>query len=516
ARENIHKQSREQAEKLSTEIKRSFKSVFKTVTETTDTRTRRYVLSNPGGELVNYELRRKMRRVGVQLQDLGTQLCWQVFIDDPGSTLGLAELVHYAESPDLANLKEPDPLPFPASIITKMTVPIEFRGVNTSDNAGALYVWKGQDSEGRHYGNRMNTADEDEQDKRIWMGPYTFHAQAPQADYELRNVRPIGAQTGQLATPKNWTSRADGSFDLIMEQLQFNGQTQVQFDIEAVFTPLPKAFTDYEALKKKTQDKYDAEVFRLVKKTYMESVRDRIKAAHSIASRPSWDLREEERTVVYRGLLRRLMLDSWSKMSPPTLPLSPEAEEQRRLNHVRSEIVRAIFDVDAMLYFVAPEWWLPRQHRTSHTFNPNVPVKGQTVNLNEENRIRWKDVPKRTDNYSITEESQPARLGSSLGWLMQLDGDNLRNAFLNAPWVKAVIPIRPGRESAALNWLKAIEGHEHDGWTANFVPTTDEDARLVEEVEADGNPPQLGYILEKIAEKLAATNSDITQTLESD
>jgi hypothetical protein len=54
-----------------------------------------------------------MRRVGVQLQDLGTQLCWQVFVDDPGSALGLAELVHYAESPDLANLKEPDPLPYP-------------------------------------------------------------------------------------------------------------------------------------------------------------------------------------------------------------------------------------------------------------------------------------------------------------------------------------------------------------------------------------------------------------------
>ena len=99
---------------------------------------------------------------------------------------------------------------------------------------------------------------------------------------------------------------------------------------------------------------------------------------------------------------------------------------------------------------------------------------------------------------------------------MQLDGDNLRNAFLNAPWVKAVIPIRPGRESAALNWLKAIEGHENDGWDADFVPSTDEDAQLVEEVEADGNPPQLGYILEKIAEKLAAQNSDITQTLESD
>jgi hypothetical protein len=30
-----------------------------------------------------------------------------------------------------------------------------------------------------------------------------------------------------------------------------------------------------------------------------------------------------------------------------------------------------------------------------------------------------------------------------------LDGDSLRNAFLNTPWVKAVIPIRTGQERAA-------------------------------------------------------------------
>ena len=34
----------------------------------------------------------------------------------------------------------------------------------------------------------------------------------------------------------------------------------------------------------------------------------------------------------------------------------------------------------------------------------------------------------------------------------------MRNAFLNAPWVKAVIPIRPGKEEAAINWLKGVEG----------------------------------------------------------
>jgi hypothetical protein len=59
-------------------------------------------------------------------------------------------------------------------------------------------------------------------------------------------------------------------------------------------------------------------------------------------------------------------------------------------------------------------------------------------------------------NYLITEDSAVAKLGSSLGWLLQLDGDSMRNAFLNAPWVKAIVPIRPGREREATEWLKGV------------------------------------------------------------
>jgi hypothetical protein len=59
--------------------------------------------------------------------------------------------------------------------------------------------------------------------------------------------------------------------------------------------------------------------------------------------------------------------------------------------------------------------------------------------------------------YLITEETAPAPLGASLGWMMQIDGDAHRNAFLNSPWVKAVLPIRPGRESEAIEYMKRGE-----------------------------------------------------------
>jgi hypothetical protein len=45
-RENTHKRMREQTVKLSSEIKENYKSTFKTITETTDTSSKRYVLNN--------------------------------------------------------------------------------------------------------------------------------------------------------------------------------------------------------------------------------------------------------------------------------------------------------------------------------------------------------------------------------------------------------------------------------------------------------------------------------------
>src|SRR5262249_53928000 len=103
AREQNHKEMRQQSTKLASEIRTNFKSAFKTVTETTDTRSKRYVIQNPTEKLVNYELRRKMRQVGVQMQDVGTQLCWQGYVDDPGRELGVGQLVHLEAKSDLSH-----------------------------------------------------------------------------------------------------------------------------------------------------------------------------------------------------------------------------------------------------------------------------------------------------------------------------------------------------------------------------------------------------------------------------
>jgi len=113
ARETTHKRMREQTEKLSSEIKENFKSTFKTITETTDTSSKRYLLNNATPDLINYELRRKMRQVGVQVQDIGTYLCWETFVDEPGRELGLANLVNIATPADLAAVSDQNEILLP-------------------------------------------------------------------------------------------------------------------------------------------------------------------------------------------------------------------------------------------------------------------------------------------------------------------------------------------------------------------------------------------------------------------
>jgi hypothetical protein len=89
--------------------------------------------------------------------------------------------------------------------------------------------------------------------------------------------------------------------------------------------------------------------------------------------------------------------------------------------------------------------------------------------VSSDSTVSWEGVnSNREDNYWITDDSKPAKLGSSLGWLQQLDGDNMRNAFLNAPWVKAVLPIRPGKEKQAINWMTHASVEGTDGLDSKY------------------------------------------------
>lgn len=57
-------------------------------------------------------------------------------------------------------------------------------------------------------------------------------------------------------------------------------------------------------------------------------------------------------------------------------------------------------------------------------------------------------------NYPLISKSQgKAPTGSSLGWKHQVDGDTKRDMFLNAPFAWACLPVRPGKENDAVEFL---------------------------------------------------------------
>ncbi|MEY2433667.1 MAG: hypothetical protein QOC92_3392 [Acidimicrobiaceae bacterium] len=500
SRETTHKHMRQQSEKLSSEIKRNFKTTFRTSTEVTDTTSRRYVIANASPRLVNYELRRKMRKVGVQVQDIGVQLCWHTFVDDPGKALGVGMFVHLGEPPEMADLVHPDQPVAPTAQREELAFAIPFVGLDTDDTDNAYT--DGSETE-------VGFLDSTEHIEPNFPQRVTFKSPgftltdvviSTEGDDAKISARDIHSDEGSSA----------GTFTAHLDYVNWHGRDVVNAKAALTWSPTQASVDAAKAQYDTKMGEYTAEKARRFKEAFIKASRERIELASQIRPRPATTLREEERTVVYRRLIRQLMGVSG-------------AEESR---HVISELVRSIFDVDKMLYFVAPEWWMPRVHRSAQHLGEEQPGPGPAVGgasgtvttpsgaiLRNKMLTSIQDAlvskaslvvetlgegapPRRTtipaqdivdwggaaeagrDNYYITDKSEPAKLGSSLGWLIQLDGDDLRNAMLNSPWVKAVIPIRVGKERAAMNWLRQAHVEGDDGLDAEYAAAADDPPAL--------------------------------------
>lgn len=483
AREKTHKSMREQTQKLSSEIRKNYKSTFKTITEITDTNSTEHLLTNATDKLINYELRRKMRQVGVQVQDVGTYLCWQTYVDDPGRDLGLANLMHIAQSAELDGLKHPEEIPRLQISTEVKSVTIPFIATN-DEGAGKDEVYvDGEESDGNNEGTFGSG------DFETIQANFPLEFVSPKANHELKQVefeamgKPV---TASIVANTLKSVGGQASFELHLDTVNFEGSNSVQINLTLHWEPNSDANKEIDAQNLANTDNFKAAEKTAFENAYLETIKDRINAVSNITARNTQDLREEERIVIYRRLIQEMLLN---KVSAP----------DDKTRHVLAELIDSIFDVDKMLYFVAPEWWRPRLHKSKQqlyqtanssasqvnsfaslksnqeSFASNFPLKfvGELSNLMKNdpdpstvdprilvaNSAGWGDtVGTNRDNYYITEDSAPAKFGSSLGWLMQIDGDNRRNSFLNSPWVKAVMPIRPGKEKAAINWLKAVEG----------------------------------------------------------
>lgn len=466
AREQTHKKMRQQSEKISSEVRQSYKTTFKTTTENTDTSSKRYLLNNNTQKLINYELRRKMRQVGVQVQDIGSYLCWETFIDDPGKPLGVANLVHIARPADLVPIPPPSEIPVPSDKVVTFQTNI---------------VWDFDDNEQNNkYHPEVN---------RRFVPMTTYNIPSGPDGYDLKITDSEGFvdifQISGTGEDFHGTWAFKGRFINNSSQIWLGVDTgnhgiewdeRVDFVVGGALTYTPNAAKKAEiaAANKKITDAAgvtNAENIRKTKDAYIKAAQERIEIASNIKTRKFEELREEERTIVYRNLINSLMTDHNYKY----------ADNETR--HILSELINSIFDIDKMLYFVAPEWWKPREHPNFLGVNDLMSQYGDSV-------VSWADGVPRPSNYLITDKSQPAVMGSSLGWLLQLDGDNLRNAFLNSPWVKAVIPIRPGKEQAAIKWLQSVKVEGSEGLDAAYsAPQEELNEISTKLLEKDPNDP---------------------------
>lgn len=509
--EQTHKQTRTQSAKVSSEITRNFKTTFKAVTEITDTSSRRYLVQNTTGQLMNYELRRKMRKVGVQLQHIGNRICWQVFLDDPGRDLGLGELVQAIPAPDLSSIKKPEP---PDKLAPKET---PFTGVFP------IRKWPGtandippnEDFPFRNPNGPEPNRISSHNNRDHAVADVDLSAAAPSPGYILAAVRLLGAKSGGADTkfvpemPIKVLDANTGTFKVMANFFNSGDANTIALSFTLTWNPpqVNPAQADYE----RELAEYTDRVGEVQRASYAEAIRQRLKLASSIRPRPLEDLRDEERLSVYGQLLHLLRV----------VPDDPATTSD---DHLTSELIQQIFDVDEMLYFAAPDYWRPRNqdvHPGSGTVGrypvPPAPpdpstdmMAGQTVLSWYSHTGRHNEIgpnlsaePRWRVNYLITEETQPAPKGSSLGWLVQLDGDERRNEFLNAAWVKAVLPVRPGHEKDALRWLIEVEG---EGGLDTAYPVQ------------PGDPPEyrdktVGEVLGLLTGTLQTANTDMANTL---
>ncbi|MGN4810516.1 hypothetical protein ACTFSP_23825 [Bacillus cereus group sp. MYBK108-2] len=612
ASETMHKRTRTQTAKVTSEIKRNFRTSFKTVTEATDISSRRYILQNSTTELVNYEMRRKMRKVGVQLQHVGTRLCWQLYIGDPGKDLGLGDMVHVVEGPDLTAIKKPEKLPDPEpkQVTFRFNVPFKPKP-GTDEDAKLTYTPHPQNA---CRGLNPTSPGIDDTIQFCFEEPLP----PPPRDYELSKVFSVDRQGAQVDLLQPTLHPTTNTIKVQLTFVNFQGRKSLPLDIVLLYEPTEALKQKINTLNAEAEAAYKKEVAQLQHEAYGKAVRERLQLISSMRTRSPEDLRSEERRSVFRSLIRRLGELGHYPQNPQQLP------------YLESEQIQQFFDVDEMLYFVAPDFWRPgplcsppptKNSVGRYPVPPEeepvagtktLPLAGQTVagwysradeykamnsvevacltinsapttvgditvTLNGVTQnvaidpsvqltatdvatlIRgtsfsgWTTSGKgvtvtftatstgpMTDatyspgstgaagimtttiqgtsvgqeppasewrvNYLITEQTQPAPMGSSLGWLIQIDGDERRNEFLNAAWAKAILPIRPGQEATAIDWITKVEGEVALGRDYCYQEGDPEEFR----------GKKVGEVLKIIAKQLKEANKDYKKTLASE
>jgi hypothetical protein len=416
SREFATRRLKETTRRASERITKSFSVRVRDTTDFTTSNLTRRVIKNESANPVSYGLRRVFNRIKVKVQSMGPYLVWQVYIRNPGAGLARSKFVHFADTTHVAPPSDPPAIrPKPA-------------GGTETGTQSSVVSWSSSDQS--HYVTLVIPQGADRKITAVRIDSITDMENLTKDDYAPSPRNDI--VFGQTITP-------DAQFQVSIGILRGDADS-VSVNYTFTWEPSKAAVDAWDAEKqaaaKQQEQAVAAEREKALREDF-ERKRALITAKSKIRPRPAADLRREERFEVMNRMVSHLFRSTGNASAPAPLEI---------------ELFHRYFDIEGMFVYVHPSWWIPRY---------TSPAAGLS-----------------RAEYEITADSEPAPMGSSLGWKIQLDGDTRRSEFLNSPWVRACLPIRPGREREALAWLS-----EHIEGQIGYDPAVNPLKSLLEDIE---------------------------------
>jgi hypothetical protein len=389
---------KETTRRASERITKTFTLRTRDVQDFTTTNLTRRIIKNETQQPISYGLRRVFNRIRVKVQNLGSYLVWQIYIRNPGAGLARSRFVHFLDSDPISAASNPPSIrPRPTG------------GTDTGTTSSALN-W--DNTRKAFYVILVVQTGSDRKVTAVSIDSITDLEGGGKEDYapSARN----DVQWGQSYNASTNTFTAS-----IGVRPGDSRSVSVNYTYSYDAGPaLVQAWEDEKKAAEEAFRKAEAEVREKALRDQFDRQKALITEKSKIRARPANDLRREERYEV----INRMVSHLFGRGPTPHEPSPLEIEYFHRY-----------FDIEAMFIYTHPSWWKPR-------YSPVTTGLARPP-------------------YEITADSEPAPMGSSLGWVIQLDGDPRRNEFINSPWVRVCLPIRGGRERETVAWLaEHIEG----------------------------------------------------------
>lgn len=393
---------KEMTKRAAERITKTFSVRVRDTTDYTTTNLQRRVIKNETNGPVNYGLRRVFSRIRVKVQDLGPRLVWQLYVSNPGTGLARSRFVHFMDSQPIAEPSEPPAIrPKPTGGIDTGTTAVQIK-LDTNTQMNDPMHW---------YVTLSIPVPPDRKIVAVSIESITDLENTGKDDYAPSATG--GSKPGTL----------NGSIYTVDLGVYPGNSESVSLSYQYRYDPSDSAMQQY-------QEEYDAAMTEFRKaeaavrekalREQFERKKQLLTEKSRIRARASADLRKEERYEILNRMISHLFRPRGN--GSPGAPAPIEIEYFHRY-----------FDLDALFFYVHPSWWVPR-------------YAGELTGFGR-------------PEYEITAESELARMGHSLGWVIQLDGDDRRNEFINSPWLRVCLPMRPGRERDAVAWLaEHVEG----------------------------------------------------------